>query len=80
MIYSYRITPIIEEHIGDPGLRGEIGFEPDFCHDRNNLLPNSEFLYSKETLSVKPHEYKHTTEIAIQKSFDSVECVKSAQK
>ena len=81
VIYSYRITPIIEEHIGAPGLkRGEIDFEPDFCHERYDLLQNLEFLYSKETLGVKPHEYRRTDEIAIQKFFDSVEWVESDQK
>ena len=57
VIYSYRITPIIEEHLGAQGLkRGEIDFEPDFCHERYDLLQNLEFLHSKETLGVKPHE------------------------
>ena len=81
VIYSYRITPIIEEHLGAQGLkRGEIDFEPDFCHERYNLLQNLEFLHSKETLGVKPHEYRRTDEIAIQKFFDSVQWVENAQK
>ena len=81
VIYSYRITPIIQEHLGAQGLkRGEIDFEPDFCHERYNLLQNLEFLHSKETLGVKPNEYRRTDEIAIQKFFDSVQWVESAQK
>ena len=81
VIYSYRITPIIEEHLDAQGLkRGEIDFEPDFCHERYDLLQNLEFLHSKETLGVKPHEYRRTDEIAIQKFFDSVQWVENAQK
>ena len=81
VIYSYRITPIIEEHLSAQGLkRGEIDFEPDFCHDRYDLLQNLEFMYSKETLGVKPHEYRCTDEIAIQKFYDSVEWIENIQK
>ena len=48
IIYSYRITPIIKEHLDAQGLRpGEIDFEPDFCWDRYNLLQNLEFMHSK---------------------------------
>ena len=41
VVYSYRITTITEEHTGAPGLkRGEIDFEPDFCHESYDLLQN----------------------------------------
>ena len=73
VIYSYRMTPMIEEHLDAHGLRhGEIDFVPDLCQDRYDLLQNLEFLWSKETLGVKPHEYKQTDQIAIQKFYDSV--------
>ena len=37
-------------------------------------------MYSKETLGVKPHEYRRTDEIAIQKFYDSVEWIENIKK
>ena len=80
-IYSYKITPILEEHLNTQDLkRGEIEFETDYCQKRFNLLQNLEFLYSKETLGVKPGEYKETDNIAIRKFFDSVEWLEKYKK
>ena len=74
VIYSYKITPMIQEHLDVQGLkRGEIEFEPHLDQDKFDLLQNLEFLWSKEILGVKPNEYRKTDEIAIEKFHDSVE-------
>ena len=74
VIYSYKITPMIQEHLDAQGLkRGEIEFEPHFDQEKYDQLQNLEFMWSKETLGVKPHEYRKTDEIAIEKFHDSVE-------
>ena len=74
VIYSYRITPMITEHLEIQGLKkGEIEFEPYFDQEKYNTLQDLEFMWKKETLGVKPHEYRKTDEIAMQKFHDSVE-------
>ena len=65
---------MIQEHLDAQGLkRGEIEFEPHFDQEKYDQLQNLEFMWSKETLGVKPHEYRKTDEIAIEKFHDSVE-------
>ena len=74
VIHSYKIAPVIKELCDVQGLkRGEIEFEPHIDHERYNLLQNLDFLWSKETLGVKPNEYRTTDLIAIEKFHDSVE-------
>ena len=74
VIHSYRITPMLEELCDVQGLkRGEMEFEPHFDQERYDQLQNLEFMWSKETLGVKPHEYRETDLIAIEKFHDSVE-------
>ena len=73
-IYSYRITPMIKEHLESHGLKkGEIEFEPYVDQEMYEKLQDLKFMWDKETLGVKPHEYRKTDEIAMQKFHDSVE-------
>ena len=74
VIHSYKITPMIESHLGIQGLnKGPIEFEPHFDQQKFDLLENLEFLWNKEMLGVKPQEYRKTDEIAIKKFYESVE-------
>ena len=74
VIHSYKITPISEPHLGIQGLsRGPIEFEPHIDQEKYDLLKNLEFLWDKEMLGVKAHEYRKTDEIAVAKFYESVE-------
>merc|ERR1712121_461935 len=74
-------TPILQEIAEMQNLKkGEIEFETDMDHDKYEKLQNLEFLWNKETLGVKPQEYKKTDEIALEKFHDSVEWDKVAQR
>ena len=74
VIHSYKISPMIEEHLDISGLtNGPIVFEPYFDQEKYDQLENLEFLHSKELVGVKPHEYRKTDEIAMEKFYESVE-------
>ena len=65
---------MLTEHLEIQGLKkGEIEFEPYFDQEKYDTLQDLEFMWKKETLGVKPHEYRKTDEIAMQKFHNSVE-------
>ena len=78
---TYKITPILTDIAERQNLKkGEIEFETEIDHGKYERLQNLEFLWNKETLGVKPQEYKVTDEIALEKFHESVQWDEKAQR
>merc|ERR1712002_684643 len=78
---TYKITLILTDIAERQNLKkGEIEFETEIDHGKYERLQNLEFLWNKETLGVKPQEYKVTDEIALEKFHESVQWDEKAQR
>ena len=74
VIYSYRVTPRLEEHVHDQSFRhAHYVVEPGLCYEETKLS-DQELLWNRPSLRAKPKVCKQTDQVAVNcNHFDSVE-------